>query len=41
MVAWRYEISPLMLKSIIHHSKRNLFIAARPCNILYLIFCGA
>ena len=41
MVAWRYKISLLMLKSIIHHLKRIFFITVRPCNILYLFFCDA
>ena len=47
MVAWRYEISLLVVKNYFTHSLRSLVkyfstleekfcIPARPCNILYL-----
>ena len=49
MAAWRYESSLLVLKiislvrcthlwNIFKHSKRNFFISAQPCNILYLCY---
>ena len=48
MVAWRYEISLLVLKKYFTRSLRSLvkyfstleekfLISARPCNILYII----
>ena len=38
MVAWKYEISLLVLKEIFHVStlEEKFGISARPCNILYI-----
>ena len=46
MVAWRYEISLLVLKKIVHSFaqyfstlEEKFRISARPCNILYIFNC--
>ena len=37
MVAWRYEISLLVLKKYFSTLEEKFRISARPCNILYFI----
>ena len=37
MVAWRNEISLLMLKTIFQHLEEKFCISAQPCNILYYV----
>ena len=40
MIAWRYEISPLVLKKYFSPLKEKFRISALPCNILYVWKCS-